>query len=139
MISLDAGVLLALTQPQHPQHARVRDMLRGFPPSERFVLSPFAYAELMADPRRDALSALLERMNIRVLEEMPLSAYCNAGGALRRRQESSPEGALLSSPCFIGAHALHHKVKLFTLEPEVYSGLYPTLELLSLSESGVGV
>jgi len=102
-------------------------------------VSPFAYAELMADPRRDALSALLERMNIRVLEEMPLSAYHSAGEALQRRRESSPENALLSAPCFIGAHALHHRMGVFTLEPDVYSGLYPTLALLSFSESGVGV
>jgi len=113
MISLDAGVLLALTYPQHPQHARVRDTLRALPPSERFIVSPFAYAELMADPRRDTLSALLEGMKIRVLEEMPLSAYRSVGEALQRTQETTQEYAPLSLSCFIGAHALHHQIKLF--------------------------
>ena len=135
MIALDSGVLLAVTDFTHPQHATARDTLRALPPTERLMVSPFAYAELMASPQRDTLSTLLERAGILLLEEMPLSAY-RAAGEARGGGEVGRGSLRLSSASFVGAHALHHRARLLTLEGETFTALYPSLPLVGVGQFG---
>ncbi|WP_038057586.1 type II toxin-antitoxin system VapC family toxin [Thermus amyloliquefaciens] len=132
MTSLDTNVILAALDPKDALHAEAVGLLETCAFHALF-LSPPVYAELRAGEGWPLLEAFLQAFAIRLRPEMPLQVWTLAGErfglyARKRREGGLPRRIL--ADFLIGAHAVHHGLRLATFDPAPYRTAFPELEVV---------
>lgn len=135
-ISLDSNILLALLRSE-PTAPAIGQQLNNLSGKHRLVLSGPAYAELVGFYPQ--LDEYLNAAGIKVLAEMPLSAWERAGTAhasytARRKRSGGGLPRRVLTDYLIGAHASAHQLSLFTLNVADY-GDFPEVPLLTLAST----
>lgn len=134
MVSVDTNVIISALSLKDTNHEAARRLLSKYS-AEPFVISPVVYAELMASPGREGIRAFLDRADIPILQEMPLSVWEQAGTAfalyaVQRRNGRLPRRII--ADFVIAAHAVYHNLKMLTFDTTVYETVFPTLVVLDI-------
>jgi predicted nucleic acid-binding protein len=131
MVLVDANVLIDLFTDDPEWAEWSSQALADAAMTGEVLINPIIYAEVsIAFNQSAVLNTVLEKINISKVD-LPYPAAFLAGKAfLEYRQR----GGLKRSPLpdfYIGAHALHDRLKLLTRDPTRYQTYFPSVELIS--------
>jgi predicted nucleic acid-binding protein len=135
-VSVDTNVLIALWNPDDVLNTAARDALDASLGQGGLVISAPVYSELLAFPSRDEsfLDKFLSDTGIRVDWDLGEAIWRTAGlayknySARRRKQGEGPRRIL--ADFLIGAHAVHYRMPLLTLDAKLYRSSFPHLRIL---------
>ena len=134
--ALDTNIISAVWSGSAPS-AQVANVLAQAVNEGALVICAPVYVELMAYPNATAqyLDQFLASTRVQVdfLIEEPVwreTAQRFAAYARRRRKSGGGDSKRLLADFVIGAHALLHADRLFTLDPHRFTGDFPNLQLM---------
>jgi len=134
--ALDSNILSAMWS-NEPSARAIARQLGEAKQEGALLLSPIAYAELLAHPRatKEFLHAFLADSGIRVDFQLPESTWTESGlrfarYAERRRRSAGEFPKQLLADFVVGAHALLQADRLMTLDTARYRRDFPELLLL---------
>lgn len=132
MTSLDTNLILSALDPKDAQHEKAVSLLEELS-WEALFISPPVYAELRAGAGWPLIQAFLDRLGIRLREDMPLPVWELAGerfGFYAQKRRKTPLPRRILADFLIGSHALFHGLRLATFDPTPYRLAFPELEVV---------
>jgi predicted nucleic acid-binding protein len=137
--AIDSNVLIALWNGDDTLNTQARSALDAALARGGLVIAAPVFAELLAAPSRTEsfLDSFCKETSIAVDWNLNEATWRGAGrafqqyGARRRRQRDSGPRRILAD-FLIGAHALHHGLRLLTFDDRLYRAAFPRLAILTL-------
>jgi hypothetical protein len=137
--AIDSNVLIALWNEDDTLNTQARSALDTALARGGLVIAAPVFAELLAAPSRTEsfLDSFCRETGIVVDWNLNEATWSGAGRAFqqyvarRRRQRDSGPRRILAD-FLIGAHALHHGLRLLTLDDRLYRAAFPRLAILTV-------
>jgi predicted nucleic acid-binding protein len=134
--AIDANIISSIWSSE-PTAEKIIEQLRMAKQEGVLLISPFAFAELLAHPNMTAgdLRSFLDATGIVIDYKLEERLWTESGlryarYAMRRRQATGEGPRRILADFLIGAHALVQAERLLTLDPTRYQQDFPELLLL---------
>lgn len=135
--AVDTNVLVALWNPADALNFRAQSGLDIALNQGSLVIAAPVYAELLAEPQRTEsfLDSFCAQTGVLVDWDLPEPVWRAAGRAyrhyaVRRKAHGTSSPRRILADFLIGAHALHHGMRLLTLDDHLYRAAFPRLHVL---------
>jgi len=137
--SVDTNVLIALWNEDYALNTRASTALGKAMGRGALVVSAPVFAELLAAPGRseEFLNEFLHDTGISADWDLGEAVWRLAGRGFqryvrgrRKHRDTGPRRIL--ADFLIGAHALHNRFQLLTLDERVYKGTFPQLDIAEI-------
>lgn len=137
--AIDTNIIVSVLEGEEAIAAHLAAVLDRVADLSSLLITPVVYAELLAAPSRSPalIDALLSQTSIRVDWSLDEAVWRAAGlayrtyGQQRRREGDGMAPRRILADFIIGAHALHRRATLLTLDGGVYRTYFPNLEIVA--------
>ena len=134
--AIDANIISSIWS-REPTAEKIVEQLGKARQEGVLLISPFAFAELLAHPKMTAgdVHSFLDATGVVIDYKLEEKIWSIAGlryarYAARRRQATGEGPCRIPADYLIGAHALVQAERLLTLDPKRYNQDFPELRLL---------